>query len=102
MAQTCLRFANKEIPVANVIHEEIGFGLANRGRFHAILYRQRGSVAVILRIISEDVVPLVNLGLDDAEELLGHRGLVLIAGPRRLDALASLSTDTMQVIVEPS
>ena len=31
VAQTCLRFANKELAVANVLHEEIGFGLANRG-----------------------------------------------------------------------
>jgi twitching motility protein PilT len=90
VAQTCLRFANKELAVATVLHEEIGFGLANRGRFHAILYRQRGSLAVLLKIISQDVVPLDELGLKDAENLLGEKGLVLLCGSRRLDAMASL------------
>ena len=70
--------------------EEIGFGLANRGRFHAILYRQRGSLAVLLQLISQKVVPLEDIGIPEAEHLLGKPGLVLLAGTRRLEAMASL------------
>lgn len=90
VAQTCLRFANKELAVGNVLHEEIGFGLANRGRFHAILYRQRGSLAVLLKIISQDVLSLEQMGISDAEALLGTPGLTLLSGSGRLEAMASL------------
>ena len=90
VAQTCLRFANKELAVANVLHEEIGFGLANRGRYHAILYRQRGSVGVLIRVIPQGVRSLDSLGIPDAEEVLGTQGLTLLCGPQRLEAMASL------------
>ena len=90
IAQTLLSFAKKEIAVANVMHEEIGFGLSNRGRFHAILYRQRGSVAILLRVVPQSVVSLDELGFPDAERLLGQPGIVFITGGRRLEAMASL------------
>jgi twitching motility protein PilT len=91
VGQSILRMANRELPVANILHEEISFGLANRGRFHAILYRQRGSLAIQINLIPQAITSLEDLGIAAAEETLGTPGITLITGgPERFQALSSL------------
>jgi twitching motility protein PilT len=53
------------------------------GRFRASIYRQRGSLALVMRSVPEKVPTLEELGLPPAAVALadGAGGLVLIAGP---------------------
>lgn len=59
-------------------HSESGIG-----RFRVAAYRQRGSVAVVVHAVADDVPALGDLGLPAAAESLAEspRGLVLVASP---------------------
>lgn len=59
------------------------YGIANVGRFRAHIYRQRGNLALVLRVIPRVVKSIAELGLPDilGKIALLERGLVLIAGP---------------------
>lgn len=62
---------------------DISFGYQGRSRFRANLYRQRGSVAAAIRIISRTLPVLEELGLPPAALQFPQRrnGLILITGP---------------------
>ena len=62
---------------------DFAYSLPGVGRFRANAFRQRGSVAMIFRLIRDVKASFTDLGLPDvigrlAEE---HRGLVLVTGP---------------------
>jgi len=65
--------------------EEIdtGFGLPGVGRFRINIFRQRGEVGMVFRVISPRVSTLRELGLPRVLEKLAteQRGLVLVTGP---------------------
>lgn len=84
IATLLLQIARVEVPLAHTTHHEFGFGVPNVGRFHAVIYRQRGSVALVVRRLSFAPPSLLELGLDSTvEDIFEERGLVLIAGNRR-------------------
>jgi len=53
------------------------------GRFRVAVFRQRGSAAIAVHAVPDEIVPLGELGLPDAVTALasGDRGLVLVASP---------------------
>ncbi len=53
------------------------------GRFRVAVFRQRGSVAVVIHAVPDAITPLEDLGLPDAIADLARadRGLVLVAAP---------------------
>jgi len=65
------------------IHEfDSSFSLAGVGRFRANIYRQRGSLAIVMRIIPSEVPALESLGLPQIVQRIVEieRGLVLVTG----------------------
>jgi twitching motility protein PilT len=65
-------------------HElDFAYVVPGLGRFRANIYRQRGSIGMVLRAIAFKVQSIEELGLPDVIRKLSElqRGLVLIAGP---------------------
>lgn len=62
---------------------DFAFGLARIGRFRVNAYRQRGSVAIAVRIMSSSIPRPEELGVPESViELTGRQaGLVLVTGP---------------------
>ncbi len=62
---------------------DLAFGLAGVGRFRCNLFRQKGSVGAVFRLIPESTPSLEALGLPLALACLADRprGLVLVTGP---------------------
>lgn len=64
-------------------HElNIAWSMPNLGRFRISAMRQRGTYAVVVRLIINDIPPLATLGLPSslADLMLQKRGLILIVG----------------------
>ena len=61
---------------------DVSYSLAQRGRFRASIFRQRGAVGVVMRLIPVQVLALEQLHLPPvlAEIADARRGLVLITG----------------------
>jgi twitching motility protein PilT len=61
---------------------DVSYSLAQRGRFRASIFRQRGSVGIVMRLIPVTVMALEQLNLPPvlAEIAEARRGLVLITG----------------------
>lgn len=61
---------------------DVSYSLASRGRFRASIFRQRGSVGIVLRLIPIDVADIDSLNLPPvvAEIADARRGLILITG----------------------
>ena len=61
---------------------DVSYSLAQRGRFRASIFRQRGSVGIVLRLIPMQVLSIEQLNLPPvlAEIADARRGLVLITG----------------------
>ncbi len=61
---------------------DVSYSLAQRGRFRASIFRQRGSVGIVMRLIPIQVLSLEQLNLPPvlAEIADARRGLVLITG----------------------
>ncbi len=65
-------------------HElDLAFTIDDLARFRANIYRQRGTIGLVLRIIPLDIYSLEDLGMPKAlADLAGERqGLVLVTGP---------------------
>jgi twitching motility protein PilT len=75
---------------------DVAYALAQRGRFRASIFRQRGSVGVVMRLIPIQVLALDQLGLPPviAELAEARRGLILITG-----AAGSGKTTTMAAML---
>src|SRR5215468_4617168 len=61
---------------------DVSYSLAQRGRFRASIFRQRGAVGIVMRLIPVNVMALDQLNLPPvlAEIAEARRGLVLITG----------------------
>jgi len=62
---------------------DFAYSLPGRGRFRVNVFRQRGSVAIALRLLNYNIPSLEELGLPPAadEFIKKDRGLVLVTGP---------------------
>ncbi len=61
---------------------DVSYSLSGVGRFRANIYRQRGSLAIVMRIIPSEIPALDELGLPDTVQRIVEfeRGLVLVTG----------------------
>jgi len=62
---------------------DFSFSEATRGRFRVNIYKQRGSIAIAIRLIPIDIPDVKSLGIPDVIVNLSQkqRGLVLVTGP---------------------
>lgn len=62
---------------------DFSFGVQNLSRFRGNVYKQRGCVAMAIRQIPYEIIPLEKLGLPPIAHTLAERprGLVLVTGP---------------------
>ena len=62
---------------------DFGFTFGNQARFRVSVYRQKGEMAVALRMIPSRLMTIEEIGLPDSikEVLYKKRGLVLVTGP---------------------
>ena len=62
---------------------DMSFSIMGTGRFRVNLFKQRGSVAIALRVVAQEVPGADVLGIPDAVSALYSkaRGLVLVTGP---------------------
>jgi len=62
---------------------DFSFSISQRGRFRANIYKQRGSVAIALRLIPLEVPDIKTLNIPDViiDLWQKQRGLVLVTGP---------------------
>jgi twitching motility protein PilU len=73
----------EKIQELELTHElNIAWSMPNVGRFRISAMRQRGTYAVVIRLIINDIPPLATLGLPPslADLMLQKRGLILIVG----------------------
>jgi Tfp pilus assembly ATPase PilU len=68
---------------------EFSFGVHGIGRFHAFAYRQRGSVAVVVRRMETAVPTLAAVGLGDDAHVVPP-GLSLLIGPSRVRGMHAI------------
>jgi twitching motility protein PilU len=75
----------------------LGYGIPNLGRFRVNIFRQRGSVAMVIRRLPSVIPSVEELGLPAVLERLAreHRGLVLVVG-----ATGSGKTTTMAAMID--
>jgi twitching motility protein PilT len=61
---------------------DVSYGLAERGRFRASIFRQRGQVGIVMRLIPVEVASFEQLNLPPvmAEITDARRGLILVTG----------------------
>ena len=91
LAYTLASLAKIELPVASLFQREFSFGVHGVGRFRASLFRQRGTIAIVVRLIRLNPPSLMDMGIDpELEKLVGQTGLMLIAGDQRKELLAAL------------
>ena len=65
-------------------HElDLAFPIENVARFRANIYQQRGTMAIVLRIVPLEIYSMEELGLPEAmgELTNPHQGLILVTGP---------------------
>jgi twitching motility protein PilT len=76
---------------------DVSYGLTGVGRFRVNIYRQRGTLAVILRIIPNNVPTVDGLGLPPVLKTIASqdRGLVLVTG-----ATGSGKSSTLAAMIE--
>ena len=92
LAQALLDLAGREVPLATLTDMQIGFGVRQEGRFRAHIYRQRGSLGIMIHRMALAPPGLADLGGAPGlgEAIWGRRGLVLVTGHRdRLEVLAA-------------
>jgi twitching motility protein PilT len=93
IAQEVLALGRREIPLNSLNEYEFSFGVHRIGRFRAFLYRQRGSIALVLHRMAGEPPSLVDLGADAAmgDAIWEEPGLVLVCSQKqRLALMASL------------
>ena len=62
---------------------DFGFAFGSRARFRVSVFKQKGSIGLVLRCIPNDLLTLEQIGLPPAikDVLFRPRGLVLVTGP---------------------
>jgi len=81
-AQHVLRRHRVHVAIDEVKEHDLGYEVPGIGRFRVNIYRQRGSVAIVMRVIPPRVPRLEDLGVPAACRTLAtkDRGLVLCVG----------------------
>ena len=80
------KFTARTVELESLVDEnrelDLSYELEGRARFRVNIYRQRGSLALVLRIIPSDLPTLAELGLPSVvgDIALAERGLVLVTG----------------------
>lgn len=94
VAMALCGLAGLELPLVTMTDHEFSFGLNGVGRFHVTLYRQRGTVAVIVQRSGLKIPLLRDLGFGlEAERVIARPGLVLVCGGERRHALLASLVD---------
>lgn len=96
VAQLLLGFARQELPLASITEKELSFGIPGTGRFRAHVYRQRGSLSLVVHRMAIDPPRLAELGADASlgAAIWERPGLTLVTGQGlRLATLAALVDD---------
>ena len=62
---------------------DFGFAFGDKSRFRVSVFKQKGSIGIVMRIIPNEVLTLEQIGLPSAikDLLFQPRGLVLVTGP---------------------
>lgn len=96
MAQSLLQLARREMPLATVRDESFAFGVQGVGRFRAHLYRQRGSIGIVIHRMVLTPPTLESLGAPALADPVawGGEGLTLVTGQRERLALLAGLTDS--------
>lgn len=92
-ARSLLLLARIERPLAHIQNETFSFGLHRIGRFRAHLYRQRGSIAIVIHRISllPPTLTAISAPENTAAITWGGPGLTLVTGQKqRLRLMAAL------------
>jgi twitching motility protein PilT len=73
---------------------DFGFGFGDRGRFRVSIFKQRGNVGLVLRLIPSRFLSFEEIGLPPAIKniCLRPRGLVLVTGPTGSGKTTTLAT----------
>lgn len=73
---------------------DFGFSFGKLGRFRSSIYKERGMIAISLRLIPSELFTFSELGLSDGIKTLLHRprGLILITGPTGCGKTTTLAT----------
>ena len=73
---------------------DFGFAFGDKGRFRVSIYRQRGNISLVLRLIPSRLLSFEEIGLQESvRDLLRRpRGLFLITGPTGSGKTATLAT----------
>jgi twitching motility protein PilT len=73
---------------------DFGFAYGDQGRFRVSVFRQRGDLAMVLRLIPSKMLPFEVLGLPEiCRELIRRpRGMFLVTGPTGSGKTTSLAT----------
>ncbi len=83
IARMILEDRNVTVDFTRRFHEiDVSYSLAQRGRFRASIFRQRGAVGIVMRLIPIQVLSIEQLNLPPvlSEIADARRGLVLITG----------------------
>lgn len=99
IARALMQLASKELPLATMKEIEFAFGVQGIGRFRAHMYRQRGSLAIVVHRIALHSPTLESLDAPQSAGQIawGGPGLTLVTGQqKRLALLAALTQDFNQ------
>ena len=83
IAKIILEDRNMTVDFSRRFHAiDVSYSLAQRGRFRASIFRQRGAVGIVLRLIPIQVVSLESLNLPPVLSEIAdvRRGMVLVTG----------------------
>ena len=99
IANSLCAIAGIEVPLAQITEYEFSFGLMGVGRFRVVLYRQRGTIAIIVQRSALDIPELGELGVEDAQiaPLLGTPGLLLVGGGSRRRAMVAAMVERFNI-----
>ncbi len=94
-AREILRLAHREMPLATVLDEQVAFGVQGVGRFRAHLYRQRGSIGIIVHRMAFEIPRLADLGVspDIGDLAWAGAGISFVTGGRTRHALLAALVD---------
>jgi twitching motility protein PilT len=73
---------------------DFGFAFSDKARFRVSIFKQKGNVAMVLRQIPTDLLPMDKLGLPEVckELIMRPRGLFLVTGPTGSGKSTSLAS----------
>ncbi|MFI5398536.1 MAG: type IV pilus twitching motility protein PilT [Candidatus Binatia bacterium] len=83
LATTLLHEDSQRMRFATERHADLAFDKPGLGRFRVNVFRQRGTVGIVLRVIPPQVRQVAQLNLPPIVEQLANerRGLILVTGP---------------------